>query len=569
MKLQFQNKEHRAGKREALLSNLRDAISLAMSKKDYVSARKSIRKLEHYSKMEAMEQTVILEVGRGNIKAAEKEYRKLCSIAREKTPYHLFLEAKILYQQDRVIEALQVLHQANIPNEEYDAPHLDQFYNLLGQCHKFLGNNKEAIEAYLFACKKTHVIETAIVAYSSYLFNLHYIPVSISEQREAAKKFQTIFNHVKQFSHPVPAQKKTKIRVGYISPDLRKHVVLRFSYVFFAKYDHERFEVFLYANNLEDNFSRHLAKIVDCWRNVSGHSMEEIAKLIYADKIDILMDLAGHTAGSCISSLAYKPAPIQISGIGYWASTGLKTVDYFLGDKYLDTEEAKQGFTEELLVLPDSHFCYAEVVDVPPIGELPCKRNGYVTFGCFNNFSKMNHGVLQAWAKILQQLPDARLLLKARIFNREENRAFAMHRMEQDGIPLDRVDVRRFDLRYMDEYNDMDIALDTFPYPGGTTTCDALYMSVPMITLRGKSHGERFGSSILENMGLGELCANTVEEYIEKAVALAQDRERLDTFHQTVKETLRESPVMNADLYMKNVQSAYEAIWNRYIGQHS
>ena len=549
--------------KEKTLEQLRIRICEALDHNELQVAQKNIRKMMRYERIEAMGFMITVEIMRGNSKKAEKEFRKLVAEGANITPAHYLVGARAIYEQGKVVEALKILEQTD--TSMLGTERLTQFYNLMGQCYRYLGVCDKSVEMYLMSYKTSYSLNTASVNYSNYLFGLHHVPRSIQEQRKAAEGYQEIFKDIEPFTHPASKQEKRKLRIGYISPDLCKHVVLCFSYAFFAGYDHDRFEVFLYANNKEDWHSRHLASIVDGWRNIKDMDPEQAARLIYEDKIDILMDLAGHTKDNCLPVLAYKPAPIQISGIGYFASTGLKTVDYFLGDVHLDPEEAKQGFTEELLLLPDSHFCYAEMEAPPPIAEPAYKKNGYITFGSFNNFSKVNNEVLRVWREILQLVPDARLLLKAEIFVQKSNWKFAMGRMEEAGIPLERVEVRGVTVNYMQEYHDMDIALDTFPYPGGGTTCDALYMGVPVISLRGKSHGERFGTSFLENLGLEELCADTMEGYIKKAVELSQDKARLDTLHKNIRERLRESPVMNAKLYMENIQATYERIWERYL----
>lgn len=546
------------------VEKLRNKAYAAMGRGDYKVARNTIGKMLPHIGDEAMELMILLELEFGNGDAAERELKKLEALPGERTIYQRFLASRVRFLQKRIVEALSEIESIDVSQAK--PVHREMIYNLLGQCYKFLGECEKAADAYLLSARTANTRERAVLGYSNYLFNMHYLPNSISEQRRAAEEYDRFFEDISRFSHKAPSREKRKLRIGYISPDLRKHVVLRFSYVLFARYDHERFEVFLYSNSHEDGYSNHLASIVDGWRNISGYEPKMAARLILEDKIDILVDLAGHTKNNCLPVLAYKPAPIQISGIGYFASTGLKAVDYFLGDVHLDTEEAEAGFTEELLLLPDSHFCYAEM-EVTEVGkEPPCRKNGYVTFGSFNNFAKVNDGVMRAWGEILRQMPEARLLLKAEIFDRDDSREIALRRMDCAGIPLDRVETRGISECYLPEYRDMDIALDTFPYPGGGTTCDALYMGVPMITLRGKSHGERFGSSILENMGLEELCADTVESYVEKAVGLGRDMELVEALYgNNIRIMFRKSPVMNAPLYMGNMEAAYEAVWERYV----
>ncbi len=551
------------GYREKKLNQLRKKIYDALDRQDYEGAGRELPKLLSYNEIEARKLMVCLEIEQRHAAAARLQLEELQKVEQEKTPYQSFLSARIFFMEDRIQEALDELEQVKIENAESE--YQEKLYNLMGQCYKFLGENRKSSESYFQAFQSASSRDAAMLEYSNFLFNLHYLPLSVSEQRKAAEGYQKLFEDIAQFSHSYLTAKKSKLRVGYISPDLCMHVVLRFSYVLFDRYDHDRFEVYLYANNPEDGYSHHLASMVDGWRNILGCHPEEAARLIYEDGIDILVDLAGHTKNNCLPVLAYKPAPVQISGIGYFASTGLDAVDYFLGDVYLDTKEAEEGFTEELLLLPNSHFCYAELEIAEPALEPPCRKNGYITFGSFNNFTKVNDEVMKVWGEILRRLPQARLLLKAKVFERQDNREYILRRMERMGIPLDRVETRGISRDYIKEYGDMDIALDTFPYPGGGTTCDALYMGVPVICLRGRSHGERFGASLLENLGLEELCADTKESYIEKAVGLALDWDLVEILHQNLRSMLRKSPVMNAPLYMESIQRAYEAVWEKYV----
>ena len=549
------------------LEELRRNIYGALERRDYNSASVLLQKLLPYKEIEALELMTCVAIERGDTKAAEKVLKKLRAAQKKLTPYQSFLEARVLFMEDRIIETLAALKKVQVHKATPEQQ--EKIYNLMGQCHKFLGENKKATDCYLKAFRATTQGTVAFWEYSNYLFNLHYLSTSIQEQRRAAEGYQKIFDKTPYFHHSPPEGKKKKLRIGYISPDLRNHVVLRFSHALFSKYNRERFEVYLYANNPEDGYSRSLADKVEHWQNILGWSAEEAARRIYEDKIDILVDLAGHTKENCLPVLAYKPAPIQISGIGYFASTGLSAVDYFLGDVHMDNEETEKGFTEELLLLPESHFCYSEMKNSPEVEEAPCKRNGYITFGSFNDFPKVNDEVLRVWAEILRLVPDSRLLLKAKVFEREDSRELMLKRIQKAGIPLERVETRGTSKVYMPEYNDMDIALDTFPYPGGGTTWDALYGGVPVISWRGKSHGERFGASLLENIGLGELCADTREDYVKKAVSLAGDRELVAVLHSNLRNMMRNSPLMNASRYMSNMEAAYEAVWERYVGENT
>ena len=438
-------------------------------------------------------------------------------------------------------------------------------------CRK-LGRAAEAARYYQISARYKDLAHGQAAEYSNYLFNLHYLAKSQDFMLQAAQGYGALFCDVKPYQHDRARHARhPKIRVGYISPDLHFHVVAFFSYAFLHDYDHDRFAVYCYTDCIEDAASEGFKGMVDVWRNVRGLAPDAVAAQVYRDEIDILFDLAGHTAGNFLPVLARKPAPVQLSGIGYFDTTGLPAVDYFLADPYTDPITVADGqpndayFTEKLLRLPHSHFCFMWHDDPPAVGEAPCLRKGYVTFGSFNNFTKVTDDMLQRWGVILQRVPGSRLCLKAGIFNHAYGRQVAEQRLRAAGIDLARVTLAGTEAAYLQRYADIDIALDTYPYPGGGTTCDALYMGVPVLTLVGRRHNARFGYSLLMNAGLPELCAFTPEEYVAKAVALADDKARLQHYRQTLRAQLCQSPVMQAGAYMQEVEAAYTQIFQRWL----
>ena len=317
-------------------------------------------------------------------------------------------------------------------------------------------------------------------------------------------------------------------------------------------------------NDKQDEFTRAVQSQADVWRDVAEKSYEEIAQLIFQDEIDILYDLAGHSAYSGLPVLAWKPAPVQLSGLGYMDTTGLPTVDYFLADSWCAPAAVEPCFTEKLLQLT-SLFCYTGRLDVAEPKGAPCREKGYIVFGVFNHYRKFTDEMLSAWRKILERVPQSRLLLKNQLFLDPEAVDIAYGRLQALGFDMDRVWFEAGSIAYMDRYLDVDIALDTYPYPGGGTTCDALYMGVPVISLYGTRHGTRFGYSLLMNVGLGELAVPDAESYIERAVALAQDKELLLALHQRLRPMLQQSPIMDGRGYTRAVEAAYEQMWAAWV----
>lgn len=445
---------------------------------------------------------------------------------------------------------------------------LTGFYRRVGEFDKTIEFALKSVQEDISDEQDPNMRETLlkfqIEDYENYLLASHSLPLPREEFFERARKYNDFFRDIKPFKHERKARHK-KIRIGYISPDLRLHVVSFFSLVFFECYDKASFEVFCYMNHDEDHVSAQIKSMVDHWYNIKDLPRKDVARKIYKDEIDILFDLSGHTADSVLPILAYKPAPIQISGIGYFDTTGLETIDYFLADKYLDPDGSNQQyFTEKLLLMDHSHFCFTwheNTVDPPP--PAPCSKNGFVTFGSFNSFAKITREVLDAWKRILDAVPNSRLYLK--ISGGSYEREVLREKLQAAGISTDRVRIEGHESNYIARYGEMDIALDSFPYPGGGTSCDALYMGVPLITLVGQTHNSHFGYSFLMNIGLPELCAFSIDEYVQKAIDLANDLPRIRRYHQKIRRKMIQSPVMDRSIYISEIESKYQKIFFDWV----
>ena len=438
-------------------------------------------------------------------------------------------------------------------------------HNIVANAYDNVGMIDRAAAHYLASSRvdrRAEFIAEAREDYSNYLFALHRLSSITSEKIFAAvKDYDKLFGGVKRFKRK--RVRHEKIRVGYISPDLRAHVAGYFAAAFFTHHDRERFEVIGCAACKEDQFSEFLKSNAEGWRNIRGDDASTAARKIFDDDLDILVDLSGHTAHNCLPVLAYKPAPIQISGVGWIDSTGLRAVDYFFVDRYtVPDKRGEKFFTERVIRLPHSHFCYRQPDDDLELKNAPCLENDFITFGAFNNFSKVTDEQLRLWSRIMLEIPTARLLIKSTVFNSEAGRNYAIARLRAAKIDLDRVRLERGDqyADYMKKFRAIDILLDTFPYVGGGTTCDALYMGVPVVTRVGDRHGSRFGLSFLSNVGAEELCAFDDEEYVAKAVELANDFPRVEKYHQTLRQSMKNSSLMNAAAYMSDIENAYVEI---------
>jgi len=312
-----------------------------------------------------------------------------------------------------------------------------------------------------------------------------------------------------------------------------------------------------------DDLTGQLRAHADHWHSLVGLTDPQAAELIRQHRIDILVDLALHTAHNRLLVFARKPAPVQVTYLAYAGSSGLHTMDYRLSDPFLDPPEVDESvYTEQTYRLAQSYWCY-QPMETPPVALVPALKAGHLTFGCLNNFCKVSEPTLQTWARLLQAVPAAQLLLHAAEGNHRQRTAGVLQRL---GIDPQRLHfVSRVPLsEYQELYGQIDIALDPFPYGGRTTTCDALWMGVPVVSLAGKTAVGRGGLSILSNIGLPELVANSEEEYVRIALELANDLPRLDHLRLTLRRRMEASPLMDAPRYARNIEAAYRAMWRRW-----
>ena len=396
------------------------------------------------------------------------------------------------------------------------------------------------------------------------LFLLNAVDLPAEEVYRQSCGYGALFPEVRQYTHG-GRRKKEKIRIGYISGDFRQHVMQYFIWPFLAGFDRDAFEVYIYNLGKEDQYSAFFRTLVTQWRDLSPYEgdMERIAGAVYADEVDILFDLAGHTAGSGLAALAWKPAPVQISGLGYMATTGLPAVDYFVTDHYCDPPGNERFYVEKLLRLT-SQFCYNGYTSLPASQGTPARTRGYVVFATFNQYAKLQDETLLAWREIMERVPNSRLLLKNSEFGKRGVVRAAWERLGRLGFDLSRVMFEEATREYMLRYLDVDIALDTFPWPGGGTTCDALYMGVPVVSHYTERHSTRFTYSLLANIGLSDLASERMEDYVATAVALAGDLDLLDALHRELRDRMKASPVMDQERYIREMEECYREIWAQW-----
>ncbi|WP_196604841.1 O-linked N-acetylglucosamine transferase, SPINDLY family protein [Pectinatus haikarae] len=464
--------------------------------------------------------------------------------------------AEIYFQSAQYEEELTVLQE--VIDQTADKSRL---YKEMANCCIKLGRAKKAAEYYLRACGGAADTLKRAAAYSAYLLALLYYEKNNEKIKKEHEDYQQFFYDLKQFNPCV--NRSGKIRIAYISADFRKHVMYYFYQPMLTAYDKKRFEVICYCLNDEDDSTLFLKKHVDEWHNVKNQSHETIAGDIYNRKIDILFDLTGHTLGNALPVLAYKPAPVQISGIGYVGPIGLNTVDYYLTDIYNTSVDEYAGHYEKpLKLLRHSLFCYERNSNLPYLSEAPCRKAEIITFCSFNSYVKITDDILLLWNKILTQVAGAVIILKNQSFVSMDVRKACRKRMKKLGIQEKRFYLEAADSVYMHRYLDMDIALDTFPYNGGATTCDALYMGVPVVSLCGQTRISRMGHSILSNINMDELVARNTEEYVNKATALAGDKTLLDSMHKNLRHVMEISPLMDEKGYINELENRYVKMIN-------
>jgi protein O-GlcNAc transferase len=361
-----------------------------------------------------------------------------------------------------------------------------------------------------------------------------------------------------------------KLRIGYVSYDFHEHPVSYFVEPLFRLHDRSRFELFAYTCSTpayDDRVTARLRQNVEHWRNIFALSDDETADMIKADAIDILVDLAGHTAGNRLLAFARKPAPVQVTWLGYPATTGMAAMDYRITDSYAEPPGMTEHLnTETLWRLPEIFCCYQTHENSPVvIDHPPFEDNGYITFGCFNNFSKVTDPVLAAWEQIMAQVPESRLLIEILGIDNPQFRASVEARLQRLGLALDRVILEpRKRANQFVLYNKIDIALDPFPCNGGTTSFDTMWMGVPFITLAGKHFVSRMGVTILTNAGLPELIARNIDEYIGLATGLALDKDRLRRLRHNLRDRIAKSPLMDQTAFARNMEAAYREMWRKW-----
>jgi protein O-GlcNAc transferase len=359
-----------------------------------------------------------------------------------------------------------------------------------------------------------------------------------------------------------------RLKIGYLSGDLRSHPVAFFLEPILTHHRSAQVEITCYdTKGMGDETSARLKAATDRWCNCAGWEDDRLAQQIHTDAIDILVDLSGHTSGNRALMLMHKPAPIQILYIGYPGTTGLAAIDYIISDAAVSPPTHEELYTEKVLRVEGSFWCFQPHEFAPPPGELPALTNDYITFGSFNNTPKLSAATIKLWSQVLQAVPNSRLHLKALALQDHNTCDRFRSQFIDQGIDPERILFEKPTLKFEDflnAYQAIDLALDPTPYNGGTTTCQALWMGIPVITLRGEHFFSRMSHSFLTQLGLTECTTATEAEYVAAAVALASDRQHLQQLRQTLRNKMRASLICNGAYAAQSLEAAYRQAWQAY-----
>ena len=461
----------------------------------------------------------------------------------------------------RMDEAIQLLADAAARHPDFAVTHCN-----LGNLLKDVGRMEEAIRSYRRALE---LDPEDSVSHSNLAYAVCFLPgcpaSAILAENRAFDRAHPRPRAEGHGNRPDPAR---RLRIGYLSPDFREHCQSLFTLPLLSHHDHGAFEIFCYAHVPKpDAVTLRIKGHADAWRDIKAMTDPEVAGLVRADGIDILVDLTMHMSNNRPFVFARKPAPVQAAWLAYPGTTGLAAMDYRLTDPYLDPPgEHDDWYSETSIRLRDTFWCYDPLTSEPRPGPLPALANGHVTFGSLNNFCKVTPAVLDLWARVLTALPDSRLLLLAQPGSHRQR---VLDRLRSGGVDPERVEFAPFRprLEYLALHQRVDLGLDTFPYNGHTTSLDAFWMGVPVVTRLGDTVVGRAGWSQLCNLDLRELAATTDENFVQIATALARDLPRLAALRSGLRARMEASPLMDGARFARSMEAAYRQMWQHWCAQ--
>lgn len=439
----------------------------------------------------------------------------------------------------------------------------------VGEVKKAASLYRDAVEQSLAGRGETNIL----AVYESMLGALVYADVSDDELRTAHENWRTLLRSTPRARKFLQERGDRPLRIGYVSPDYRHHAVAFFFEPLLQNHDPAAVTPILYSNSTKvDHVTERLRARAgeEGWRDITSMDDVQAADLIERDRIDILVDLAGYTLGNRMGVFHLRPAPLQVNYLGYPCTTGLAEMDYRFTDEDCDPlGETDKVYTEKLVRLPGGFYAWQPPEEYPSGTPPPALKNGYITFGSLNTLAKLTDDVIELWSRLMQEVVGSRLILQADPFSDEWVRQRILKKFELHGVDASRIELHRRSqlmVEHLELYNRIDIALDPFPWGGHTTTCTALFMSVPVVTLRGRRMASRMSASVLHRMGFDAWIADTREEYIEIAKVLAADVDRLATIRLAQRTVFSASGVMDGNRLARVIEAAYQAIWDHHAG---
>ena len=464
----------------------------------------------------------------------------------------------ILYAVEFLDEALAAVRKALSLRDDPGA------YLNLGNTLRDVGELDEAIAAYRKAADHGEVIALSSLLVTIYFHSDYDSRRILQEHQKWAKRYaQPLRSSIRP--HDDDRSSGCRLRIGYFSHRLGNRPIGRLLLPLLSHHDRDKFEIFCYCDIPHtDYMTQEIRRHIDVWRDTGKLSDEAVADLVRRDRIDIFVDLTMHMGGSRLLAFARKPAPVQVTYLAYCGTTGLDTIDYRITDPYLDPPDRDDSiYTEKSIRLPRTYWCIAPPREAPDVPAYPQGRSGPITFGCFNSYFKVTPQTLKMWSALLRQVPHSRLIMHS---GQGSHRQKAKDIFAGEGVDPDRVSfVGSVTLEeYYRQYEQIDIALDPHPYPGGTTSLDALWMGVPVVTLAGESAHSRGGLSILSNIGLTDLVGRSPDDYIRIASTLATDLPRLSELRATLRQRLRDSALMDGAAFARDVEAAFRKMWKAW-----
>jgi protein O-GlcNAc transferase len=496
---------------------------------------------------------------RGNFRQAEISFQNALEYKKDSPEIYNNL-GSVQHSSGNLVDAEKNYNQAIALNNLYY-----EAYNNLAVLYTNTGNLTEAEKKY----RKTIELDPDFSpARSNLLLLLQYRDnLTREEWRSELDLFSNRFSTPDRKFKNDPVRGR-KLKIGYVSADFRNHSCFSFIEPLLKHHDRSMVEITCFAE--VDNPDRQtgiIRELADAWYFTAGMSDREMASLIEKAEIDILVDLTGHTFNNRLAVFAIKPAPVQTSWLGFPGSTGLKAIDYRISDQWLTPADSPEYYSETVWNLDRLSHSYQAPPDSPDIDVLPCLNNGYITFCSFNNLSKITEKTIQLWASVLKNIPDSRIILKAKYLTLADIKENLINLFGKHGIAPDRIDF--YDITdsaytHLDYYNKADIALDTYPYNGATTTMEALWMGVPVISLAGDRTASRYGLSFLENAGLADLAVNTTDSFIKAAEKLAADKNYLSALRKEMRNRIINSHLMDYSGFAQSIEGAYRQMWENW-----